>query len=215
MEVRTSRASAVVIQRVPASGSDWFMEWQRGISEAAEAFAGYRGSDVYPPAESRMDPWVIVIHFDDDESLQAWLNSGVRSHWVEKLREEVGDFELKLLQGGFGSWFTGITQHSELAIPPPWKMAMAVLVGLYPTVMLLSLVLEPLSHHLGQAVTMLIGNALSVAILQWAVMPMLNIILGPWFNANSYNQRSLSVSGFLIMVAILAGMALIFKQAFG
>ncbi len=49
MEVRISLASAVVIQWVSASGSDWFMECRRGISASAEAFAGYRGSDVYPP----------------------------------------------------------------------------------------------------------------------------------------------------------------------
>jgi hypothetical protein len=36
MEVRISLASAVVIQWVSASGSDWFMEWRRGISGAVE-----------------------------------------------------------------------------------------------------------------------------------------------------------------------------------
>ena len=69
MEVRSSRASAVVVQRVPAASVDWFMEWQRGVTGAAEGFAGYRGTDVYPPADGERDEWVVVIHFDDEKSL--------------------------------------------------------------------------------------------------------------------------------------------------
>ncbi len=108
MEVRVSRASAVVVQRVPAALADWFMEWQSGVTAAAEGFAGYRGTDVYPPADGQRDEWVVVIHFDDEKSLQEWLDSPVRAQWVEKLRAQVGDFELKALPGGFGPWFAGL-----------------------------------------------------------------------------------------------------------
>ena len=108
MEVRISRASAVVVQHVPAALADWFMEWQRGVTGAAEGFAGYSGTDVYPPGDSERDEWVVVIHFDDEKSLQEWLDSSVRAQWVEKLQAQVGDFELKALPGGFGPWFAGL-----------------------------------------------------------------------------------------------------------
>ena len=41
LEVHISRASAVVVQQVPAALVDWFMEWQSGVTGAAEGFAGY------------------------------------------------------------------------------------------------------------------------------------------------------------------------------
>ena len=126
MEVRVSRASAVVVQRVPATNADWFMEWQRGIAGAAEAFGGYRGTDVYPPTDSRRDEWVAVVHFENEKSLQEWLDSPVRAQWVDKLQTQVGDFELKELPGGFGSWFAGLGQGPAGATPPSWKMALAV-----------------------------------------------------------------------------------------
>ncbi len=44
LEVRISRASAVVVQQIPPTRAEWFMEWQRGVSEAAESFVGYRGA---------------------------------------------------------------------------------------------------------------------------------------------------------------------------
>jgi antibiotic biosynthesis monooxygenase (ABM) superfamily enzyme len=122
VEVRVGRAAAVVVQRVRAADADWFMQWQRGVSAAAEGFAGYRGSDVYPPADGQRDEWVVVIHFDDEKSLQEWLGSPVRAEWLQKLQAKGADFELKALPGGFGPWFAGLARSPE-EVPPSWKMA--------------------------------------------------------------------------------------------
>ncbi|MFH0824486.1 MAG: antibiotic biosynthesis monooxygenase [Pseudomonadota bacterium] len=213
--MRVSRASAVVVQRVPAGGADWFMEWQRGVTGVAEGFDGYRGTDVYPPTDNLRDEWVVVIDFDDEKSLQAWLDSPVRADWVKKLRAQVGDFDLKALPGGFGSWFTGLGQSCLEVTPPPWKMALAVLLGLYPTVMVLTLFPGPYTQPLGPAWAMLIGNALSVSILQWAVMPLLNILLAPWFKADSERRRAFSASGLFLILGLLMGLAVLFKQVTG
>ncbi len=78
MDVRVSQASAVVVQRVPAASADWFMQWQRGVSTAAEIFGGYRGTEVYPPRDDQRNEWVVVIHFDGEKSLREWLDSPVR-----------------------------------------------------------------------------------------------------------------------------------------
>jgi uncharacterized protein len=215
LEVRVSRASAVVVQRVPAASADWFMEWQNGVTGAAEAFAGYRGTDVYPPADSQRDEWVVAIHFDEEKSLQEWLGSPVRAQWVEKLQAQVGDFELKTLPGGFGPWFAGLDHGPEGTPPPSWKMAMTVLLGLYPTVMVLTLFPGPYMQPLGLAWAMLISNVLSVCILQWAVMPVLNIPLAPWLKANSDKQRAISISGLFLILVLLVGLALLFRQVTG
>jgi len=191
------------------------MDWQRGVTGAAEGFAGYRDTDVYPPADNLRDEWVVVIHFDDEKSLQGWLDSSVRAQWVEKLRAQVGNCELKALPGGFGSWFAGLAEGSDRTHPPSWKMALTVLLGLYPTVMLLTLFPGPYTEPLGLALAMLIGNALSVSILQWAVMPMLNTLLAPWLKANSEQQRAVSVGGLILILILMVGLALLFRQVTG
>jgi uncharacterized protein len=215
VEVRASRASAVVVQRVPAALADRFMEWQRGVTGAAEVFAGYQDTDVYPPGDGEQNEWVVVIHFDDEKSLQGWLDSSVRAQWVEKLRAQVGEFELKALPGGFGPWFAGQTEGKDRTPPPAWKMALTVLLGLYPTVMVLTLFPGPYLQPMGLALAMLISNALSVSILQWAVMPALNPVLAPWLNANSEKQRGFSVGGLFLIVVLLAGLALLFRRVTG
>lgn len=211
MEMRICRASAVIVQRVPAEAVERLLQWQRGITEVAELFAGYRGTDVYPPVESLEGEWVTVIHFDDDAALQCWLASPVRQEWVEKLRTEVGDFCLTTLAGGFRAWFAGLSRGSADASPPAWKMALTVLFGLYPTVMLLSLLVGPFLQPLGFALEMLIGNVLSVIVLQWAVMPTLIAWLGPWLNANEKRKITLSIGGVLLILLLLAGQVALFR----
>jgi len=190
------------------------MEWQRGISAAAEGFAGYRGTDIYPPTDGGRDEWVVVIHFDEEKSLRQWLDSPVRAGWVEKLRCRVGDFDLQALPGGFGPWFAGLVRGPGPR-PPGWKMALTVLLALYPTVMLLTLVVGPLTAPLGPAVGMLIGNALSVSILQWALVPLLTVVLGRWLRANTRQDRALTIAGLCLVLLLLVVLMLIFRQVSG
>ena len=195
MDMRVSRATAVIVQRVPAAGVEWFMDWQSGITSAAQAFGGYRGTEVYPPPGSQEGEWVAVLSFDEEKSLQAWLDSPVRRQWVEKLKAHIGTFDLKVVPGGFGPWFSGCLQAQGATPPPSWKMVLVVLLGLYPTVMLLTLFPGPYTQPMGLAVAMLIGNALSVSALQWVVMPVLNILSGPWLAANGEDKRAYSRAG--------------------
>jgi antibiotic biosynthesis monooxygenase (ABM) superfamily enzyme len=214
VDVRVSRASAVVVPRVPAADTDWFMEWQRGVTAAAEAFAGYQGTDVYPATEGAGGEWVVVIHFADDKSLQQWLTADVRAQWVARLRDKVGDFTLQTLPGGFGFWFAQLARGPDGA-PASWKMALTVLLGLYPTVMLLTILVGPATAPLGLAVSMLIGNALSICILQWGVMPVLTALLRRWLGASASRDRALSIGGACLIAVALAALTIFFHLVTG
>jgi uncharacterized protein len=215
LQVRGTRASSVIVHRPPPDRVERFLELERGITEAAGAFPGYQATDVYPPADSRQADWVVVIHFDGAEALQRWLDSPVRAEWIDKLRCEIGEFRLKTLPSGFGAWFAGLVDGSDGALPPSWKMALTVLLALYPTVMLLAIFVTPYLHPLGLAVSMLIGNVLSSCILQWGVMPALNRVLGPWLTANRKGQRVFSFGGLIVILLLLGGMATLFHLVKG
>ena len=211
LQVHGAQASTVIVHRLPPERVERFLELQRGITQAAEGFRGYEATDVYPPTDSQDANWVVVIHFDRPETLQLWLDSPVRAEWVETLRNEMGDFRLKSLPTGFAAWFAGLVNESKGGLPPSWKMALTVLLALYPTVMLLAILVVPYLNPLGQAVSMLISNALSVSLLQWAVMPALEKLLGPWLRANQARQRAYSLGGLVVLLVLLGGMTLLFR----
>jgi antibiotic biosynthesis monooxygenase (ABM) superfamily enzyme len=214
LEVRGARASSVIVQRVPTDWAERFLEWQHGITRAAEAFSGYLATDVYPPANSPQPDWVVVIHFDNSEALKRWLDSPVRAEWTAKLPAEIADFQLKTLSAGFGPWFAGLVDREGL--PPHWKMALAVLLGLYPTVMVLAIVVAPYTNAwFGLAVAMLIGNALSVALLEWWGGPLINRLLAPWLGAHGEKGKTLSVVGLFLILGVLGVLTLVFRQVTG
>ena len=215
MDIRGARVSTVVVQRVPADRVPRFLECQRGLTEAAKGFPGYQATELFPPADDRHEEWVAVIHFDDQESLQRWLDSPVRAEWVKKLRDEIGDFQLKTLPSGFGVWFAGLATGPEGKPPPSWKIAMTVLLGLYPTVMLLAVLIGRYLNPLGMAASMLISNTLSVAIGQWVMMPPLTNVLGPWLHANAPDKRVLSIGGLVLMWLFLGGLVVLFRVVTG
>jgi antibiotic biosynthesis monooxygenase (ABM) superfamily enzyme len=214
LEVRGARASSVIIHKVPAEKAERFLELQRGITRAAEAFPGYQGTEIYPAADTRHPEWVAILHFDQPEALQHWQESPERATWVEKFHREFGDFQMKKVPGSFGHWFAGLDDDDRL--PSHWKMVLTVLLGLYPTVMIMSILVTPYTvDWFGLAVAMLIGNALSVALLEWWGMPALNGVLGPWLRAHGKEGKSVSVVGLLLILGVLGALTLLFRLVTG
>ena len=188
------------------------MEWLHGVTDTAGAYPGYQATEIYPPTGDG-EEWVVIIHFDDESTLQAWLDAPERAEWVADLTHEARAFRIQTMPTGFGSWVAGQTDGGMPL--PHWKSFLLVLVGLYPVVMLLTLVVSPRTAGVGMAVAMLIGNILSVAILEWIVMPLLNRALGPWLGAQGIAGRRTSVAGAALLVAALLGMAVVFRLASG
>ena len=207
LRLRGPRASTVITQHYPADKADTFMAWQREVAALAGAYPGYQATEVYPPTGGG-DEWVIIIHFDDEAKLQAWLDAPERAAWLAKLPDEALGFRQHTMPTGFGSWVAG--QTADGTPIPSWKSFLLVLLGLYPVVMLLTLVVSPRTVDLGTAFAMLIGNVISVAILEWAVMPLLNRALAPWLAAHGRDGRLVSVGGAILIIAAVLAMAVMF-----
>lgn len=212
LEVRGVRASSVIVQRFPAEGADLFMHWMRGITDAATTFPGYQTTEIYPPAAGE-EQWVVILHFDEQEHLQAWLDSPKRAEWVAKLPREIRDFRIRTMPTGFGAWFAGLTEGG--ARIPHWKSFLAVLLALYPMVILLIYFLSPHTARFGTSVQTLIGNIVSVGLLEWLLMPVVTRAFAPWLKADGPEGRAVSLAGLAGIVVALAVMTVLARLALG
>jgi antibiotic biosynthesis monooxygenase (ABM) superfamily enzyme len=213
LEVRGPRASSVIVQHIDPGDMAAFMEWQRGITAAAAEFPGYQTTEIYPPLDHQTE-WVVIVHFDDDKSLQSWLDSPRRAEWIaKKLPPQVRGFRLKMLPSGFGPWFAGLTADGGPL--PHWKMILTVLLGLYPTVMLLAIFLSPLTQRLGMSVAMLLSNAASVCFLEFVGTPVACYLLRPWLRAGGKEGRWLLLVGSLLILTALGVMTALFRLIAG
>ncbi|MFJ4580316.1 antibiotic biosynthesis monooxygenase [Streptomyces echinatus] len=158
---------------------DAFLDWQRHMVEAESRFAGFRGTELFRPIEGLQEEWTTLYRYDSAEHLDAWLTSPQRQE-VLAAGEKFSDFKLRTMDNSFGSWFAFEGNGKETPPPPSeTRTSLAIWVGLYPTVVLLTLALSPL--HLRLWIGLLVGNLLSSFLMSFLTMPYyVNPLLGRW-----------------------------------
>lgn len=170
--------TVVITHRVHPDSVDAFLAWQRRMTEAESRFEGFRGTEMFRPVDGLQDEWTTLFRFDSAQHLDAWLTSAERR---EALAEgaEFHDFKLSTVDNSFGSWFAFEENGTQAPPPSEMKTAIAVWVGLYPTVVLLTLALSPL--HMPLWIGLLIGNLLSSLLMTFLTMPYyVNRLLRRW-----------------------------------
>lgn len=172
--------TVVVSHRVSPDHVEEFLAWQERLLLAESAFAGFRGSELFRPIDGVQEEWTAMYRYDSAADLDAWLVSDEREELLDEGRQ-FHDFELRTLENSFGSWFAFDDEKDSAATLPPseTKTAIAVWVGLYPTVVMLTLALSPLKMPLWLG--MLVGNLCSSFAMSFITMPYyVNPLLKRW-----------------------------------
>ncbi|MDX3577521.1 antibiotic biosynthesis monooxygenase [Streptomyces sp. FL07-04A] len=169
--------TVVVTHRVDPAHVDEFLAWQRRLTEEEERFEGFRGTEIFQPVEGVQDDWTTLYRFDNAEHLDAWLTSNRRKRVLAEGKKF--DFRLRTIDNSFGSWFAFEENGKDAAAPSETRTALAVWVGLYPTVVLLTLALSPLGMPFWLG--LLVGNLLSSFLMSFLTMPYyVNRLLKRW-----------------------------------
>jgi uncharacterized protein len=182
-----------------------FLAWQRRLSDAERRSPGHRGGELLRPVPGVQDDWVAVTRFATEHDLETWLASAAR-HDLLAEGERFRDFRLRRVTTSFGSWFTG--DAGAAAAPPSWKTALSVLLGLYPTVVLLTLAISALWPAGPLWASLLVGNVASVSLLTWVVMPVVTRALRFWLEPAPPRGPRTDVLGTvasLMFLAVAAG----------
>ncbi|MFI6493875.1 antibiotic biosynthesis monooxygenase [Streptomyces sp. NPDC050564] len=202
-------ATVVVTHRVHPHQVDEFLDWQRHMSQEESKFEGFRGTELFRPVEGLQDEWTTLYRYDNAEHLDAWLTSTKRQELLTE-GEKFNDFRLRTIDNSFGSWFA--FEENGIEAPPPseTKTAIAVWVGLYPTVVLLTLALSPLRMPLWLG--LLVGNLLSSFIMSFFTMPYyVNRLLKRWLRPSPDASAAKSnLVGLGIVAAVTVFWAVVF-----
>jgi antibiotic biosynthesis monooxygenase (ABM) superfamily enzyme len=135
---------------------------------AESTFAGFRGTELFRPVEGVQEEWTALYRYDSAADLDAWLTSKERQDLLTE-GDKFTNFQSRTIDNSFGSWFAFDEHGSEAPPPSETKTSIAVWVGLYPTVVLLTLALSPLKMPLWLG--LLIGNLISSFVMSFVIMP--------------------------------------------
>ncbi len=206
VEAANELATVVVTRQVPEDRVDEYLAWHSQAAEKLRQFTGFRAVELFRPIKGLQSEWTACLKFDTAQHLDDWLNSEERARLIRSAPFD--QFELRRIDHSFGNWFS---LTDEGARPPSgFKTAIAVWMGLYPTIMFLALLTRPL--HLPLWGGLLLSNLLSSFVMSYFTMPYYsNPILKWWLRPKAAApQPRTNILGFVVVLSANALWALVF-----
>lgn len=158
-------ASAVITTRLKPGAEASYRAWEHRIAAVLAKTPGFQGYRFEPPVAGTQDRWVVVVRFDSDASLQAWLRSPERHALLAEAAPFSERLDARSVRSGFDQWFA--REERGGAAPAAWKMSMLVLLLLYPIVFLLDTFAVPPLARAGSPLwlTLFCSNVTCVVLL--------------------------------------------------
>lgn len=173
-------ASLVVEHIVSVGAEPAFARWHNEFVKHAKRFPGFIRADLGQPllCPNAVVKWYSIMHFDTPEHLNEWVESSDRKTLIESGQQFFRAYRFKSFTTGLEGWFSRAAGHSEQLklSPATWKQILAVVLGLYPIVMLQSKlstkfgVVKGLPPELVTLINLLISSTL----LSLLVMPFIS-----------------------------------------
>ena len=167
-----------IMRRVKPGKEAAFEQGLREFFQTSFSHPGVQGAHMLLPTPgSNTREYGILRSFTNAAERDAFYASAEFEQWDERARDLTeGDAEYRELNG-LEAWF-----RSPGSTPPRWKMAVATLVGVYPTSLVLGLTVAPLSRGLIMPLQALVIAICMVGLLTWVVMPFVTRVLRQWLH---------------------------------
>lgn len=175
-----------------------FRVLQEKMDAAAKGFDGYLGRQLVVEGHEDGIQCTVRIHFHSLEQCLAWLDSRQRRQLLNEAEKSMGyTYRSGLEQHSFEQWLSTRIRKK----PPTWKVNLLVWLALYPSLMLLAIAGQSSLGTLPMPLRTFIGNAITIPITGWLLVPWLSRVYQPWLERRSTRwQRlgTLSILGLLL-----------------
>jgi antibiotic biosynthesis monooxygenase (ABM) superfamily enzyme len=202
-------SSFVIEYIVPAGQTADFQRWYARLVNAASQYDGFTRNDLCPPLDcgDGVVKWYSIVHFDTPKQLKAWLDSDIRHRLLKEGQDEFLAYRYKSFTTGLEGWFSRQFSGDEQRGlgPPAWKQVMAVVMGLYPTLMVQTMVFSALGLFQSWSfpTALVVNNVVTSSLLSWVVMPRVSRLLRFWLRP-AYRLTAWQIDGMGVVVVLAA-----------
>uniref|UniRef100_A0A832M267 Antibiotic biosynthesis monooxygenase n=1 Tax=Oscillatoriales cyanobacterium SpSt-402 TaxID=2282168 RepID=A0A832M267_9CYAN len=171
--------TAVIAHLLKPGRETAYEEWMHGIIPVAKTFPGYLGVNIIRPQPGIHAEYIIVLHFDRHEHLQAWLDSPDRKQWIDRAKPMIQDHEDVQILTGLETWFE-LPRRPQQSPPKRYKMALLTWLAVFVTLSIVGRILQVFLASLPAVLGQLITIGVVVWLLTYVIMPRLTQWFRKW-----------------------------------
>jgi len=172
-------ATVDILQRVRPGCEAEFESVLADLIEAASAFEGHLGVNVFRPGDRAHPEYRIVFKFDRISNLKLWETSAIRQRLLDRANRLTVDTGQLSILTGLETWFT-LPQQPGVAAPPRYKMVLLSGATIFVLANLINSLVLPLLSPLPPLLRTLVVTFLMVATMTYIVMPRLTKLFAGW-----------------------------------
>jgi antibiotic biosynthesis monooxygenase (ABM) superfamily enzyme len=168
-----------VLQRIKPGCEAAFEAVLAELIQAAMAFEGHLGVNVFRPSDPAHPEYRIVFKFDRISRLRQWEESPIRRRLLQRARQFTEGTGQYAVLTGLETWFT-LPSRPGLPAPPRYKMMVVSGITIFVLINLINFLLMPLIGSLPVLLRTLLVTVIMVAIMTYVAMPSMTKLFRGW-----------------------------------
>ena len=173
-----------ITRRVKPGCEEEFQRALREFFQTSLSHGGVLGVHMLTPTRTGERDYGILRTFKSAEEREEFYGSPMFAAWEQRVTPLVEGEPMYRDLTGLEAWF-----RNTRALPPRWKMALATLIGVYPTSLFLNMTIGELVHAWPLYARSLAFAVAMVALLTWVVMPLVTRALHGWLHGGREESR--------------------------
>lgn len=173
-----------VTNHVALATSEAYEVQVKDLHRSLQDCPGFLSVDTVRHVRTHQMEYTILLRFADETSAHQWKERPEIATKLAAINELTGGPTRIVESAGLGLWVDHIP-GAEPALPPYWKRVVLSVLGVYPMLMVLLAVLNPMTASLPRPLQVLCVVIVLACLLTWPIMPTLGKWLRPWLTAKT------------------------------
>jgi antibiotic biosynthesis monooxygenase (ABM) superfamily enzyme len=182
MDADEQGATVVITHRVRRDKHPQYERWLDEIAMFCRASAGYLDTHVIRPIPGLTETFTVLIRFDNEPNLRAWMESSTRMQLIERAQPLFIAGDSYAIGSGLDFLFA--PRGAGAKVPVRWKQYLVTWTAIYPLALLVPLFVAPALKGLGAPDSVFLATAIVtgvvVFLMVYAVMPRYTKLLQKW-----------------------------------
>jgi antibiotic biosynthesis monooxygenase (ABM) superfamily enzyme len=188
--------------------------WSEKVRVILERTPGFISAEQLPAIPGQQDFWTQIVRFSNKDHSVRWTRSAELAELIKEIEPYTESTEVSAVRIGNNDWLNfGLSTESGPGAPAKWKQLIAGIMALYPTVMVVNQLFQRFIP-LPVALSVLLTNAIAMALVMTVFLPQLSRVLRGWLLPAQQLRVSKTVGVAVALLAVIGACLTLFLVLF-